>query len=41
MKGNGVTFGSPEISKIGEKIEAACMKKDEKLTQEVLDELAS
>ena len=41
MKGNGVTFGYPEISKIGEKIEAASMKKDEKLTQEVLDELAS
>jgi HPt (histidine-containing phosphotransfer) domain-containing protein len=41
MKGNGGTFGYPEISTIGGKIEAACMKKDEKLIQEALSELAS
>ena len=41
MKGNGGTFGYPEITKIGEKIEKSSIKKDEKLIQEALSELTS
>lgn len=41
LKGNGVTFGHPEISKIGELLEEAAIKKDEAALKNVLERFST
>lgn len=41
LKGNGITFGFPEISTIGEALEIAAKEHDTKAATEQVDALAS